>query len=231
MQAENIESTIKSLIDKAVPIDPNLAKRLDEIRRWVKGVKPGSLKAKPYVMLFLRQVISDTDVWLKLKTLPSEEEQQSALEILKPALKYWYGYLFPKWWSENDPKFYIWRRELMAGEFNQEDATLINSIINIIKQSGGTVVQRYIVDLSMATDIIVSSTQEQPLCVQLTSLSQEFYLEKSIKWENTLLFWGIERGLFLSYNPGTTDYVNQIVNLALDSSDNIQTGIYLKLNL
>lgn len=95
----------------------------------------------------------------------------------------------------------------MAGEFNQEDAKLIGSIANNIKSCGGTIVLRYIADLSMATDIIVSSTQESPLCIQLTSVSEEFYQEKFNDWENTLIFWAIDRGLFLSYNPRVTDFV------------------------
>ncbi|AFZ27078.1 hypothetical protein Cylst_5028 [Cylindrospermum stagnale PCC 7417] len=231
MQAKNIKERLKSLIEKASAIDPSLVKRLNQIYRWVKDVKPGSLNAKPYVILFLRQLINDAETRLDIKGSASEEEQQAYFAAMTPTEKYWYGELFPKWLTENDPNFLTWRRKLMAGDFSQEDATLINSITKFTKQRGGTVVQRYVADLAMATDIIVSSRQEQPLCIQLTSLSQEFSLEKSIEWEEKLVFWGIERGLFLSYNPGTTDFVNQIVNLALDNSDNIQTGIYLKLNL
>ncbi|MFN6515312.1 MAG: hypothetical protein RMY29_012565 [Nostoc sp. CreGUA01] len=231
MQAQEIKKQLRLLIQEASVIDPGLAKRLEEINRWVKDVKPGSLTAKRFVILFLQQMIQDAEVLLKLKSLPSQEEQQSALTVLNPTLKYWYGYLFPKWLSENDPKFYIWRRKLMAGEFNHEDAKLIDSIGNNIKSCGGTIVLRYIADLSMATDIIVSSTQESPLCIQLTSVSEEFSQEKFDDWENTLIFWAIDRGLFLSYNPRATDFVNQIVNLLLSNSDNLSTGSYLKFNL
>ncbi|BAY63442.1 hypothetical protein NIES22_35300 [Calothrix brevissima NIES-22] len=231
MQAREIKDRLKSLIEEASAIDPRLANRLQEINRWVKDVKPGSLTAKRFVILFLLQIIQDAEVWLRLKSLPSQEEQQSALTALNPTLKYWYGYLFPKWLSENDPKFYIWRRKLMAGEFNQEDAKLIDSVANNIKNCGGTIVQRYIADLSMATDIIVSSRQEMPLCIQLTSVSKEFSQDKLNDWENTLIFWAIDRGLFLSYNPRATDFVNQIVNILLYNSDNLSIGSYLKFNL
>ncbi|MEH2152824.1 hypothetical protein [Nostoc sp.] len=231
MQAKEIKTQLRLLIEEASIIDPVLTKRLEEINRWVKDVKPGSLTAKRFVILFLQQMIQDAEVWLRLKSLPSEEEQQSALRVLNPTLKYWYGYLFPKWLSENDPKFYIWRRKLMAGEFNQEDAKLIGSIANNIKSCGGTTVLRYVADLSMATDIIVSSRQESPLCIQLTSVSEEFSQEKFNDWENTLIFWVIDRGLFLSYNPRATDFVNQIVNTLLSNSDNLSIGSYLKLNL
>lgn len=107
MQAKEIKTQLRLLIDEASVIDPGLAKRLEEINRWVKDVKPGSLIAKRFVILFLQQMLQDAEVWLRLKSLASEEEQQSALRVLNPTLKYWYGYLFPKWLSENDPKFYI----------------------------------------------------------------------------------------------------------------------------
>ncbi|MEC4815377.1 MAG: hypothetical protein SAK29_19180 [Scytonema sp. PMC 1069.18] len=231
MQAEEIKDKLKSLRKQAWLIDPYLAKRLDEINRWVKDVKPGSLTAKKFVMLFLIQIIRDAEAWLKVKSLPSEDEQQSALNALTPTLKYWYGYLFPKWLSENDPKFYVWRQKLMAGEFGQEDANLVDSISKSVKLRGGTFVKRYVADLSMATDIIISSKQEKPLCVQLTSLSEELFQEKFNDWKSNLQFWEIERGLFLSYDPSKNNVIHQIVNLVLYNSDNLKIGIYLKFNL
>jgi hypothetical protein len=231
LQAEEIKDKLKSLRKQASSIDPYLAKRLDEINRWVKDVKPGSLTAKRFVMLFLLQIIRDAEAWLKVKSLPSEDEQQSALDALTPTLKYWYGYLFPKWLSENDPKFYVWRQKLMAGEFGQEDANLVDSISNSVKLRGGTFVKRYVADLSMATDIIISNRQEKALCIQLTSLSEELLQEKFHDWKNNLQFWQIERGLFLSYDPRKNNVIHQIVNLALYNSDNLKIGIYLKFNL
>lgn len=231
MQSLKVKEILNSLIEKASTVDPNLAIRLNQINLWIKDVKPGTLMSKKFVMLFLQQFIRDADAWLKLKSLSSEEEQQLALDALPPTLKYWYGYLFPKWLSKDDSKFFIWRRKLMAGDFSQEDGKLIDSIAGIIEQGGGTVVKRYIVDLSMATDIIVSSSQNKPLCVQITSISEEFLQDKFNNWENTLLFWEIERGLLLSYNPAANDFINQVVNTSLDNSDNLNMGIYRKLNL
>ena len=231
MQAIEIKDKLKSLIIEASVLDPSLARRLDEINRWVKDVRPGSLTSKKFVVAFLIQIIRDSQLWLDIKALASEEEKQSYYEEMTPTEKYWYGQLFPKWLSDNDPKFYIWRRKLMAGEFRREDAQLIESITNMIKRRQGSVVQRYIADLSMATDIIVSSRLELPLCIQLTTLSEEFYQEKSEEWANTLQLWGIERGLFLSFNPGETDFENQIVNISLYNSDNLRQGFYLKFRL
>jgi hypothetical protein len=225
--AKDIKNRLKSLRREASTVDPNLARRLDEINRWVKDLKPGSLTAKKFLILFLEQVIRDAEAWLRLKSLPTHEEQQAAFNALKPSLKFWYSYLFPKWLSENDSKFYIWRQKLMSGEFSGEDTELIASVVNNIQRRGGTVVKRYIADLSMATDIIVSSRYDKSLCVQLTSLSEEFFQDKSNNWESTLRFWKIDKGLLLSYNPGVTDFVDRIVNVTLYNSDNLEIGIYL----
>jgi hypothetical protein len=62
LQAKEIKDKLRSFIKEASSIDPNLAKRLDEISRWIKDTKPGSLTAKKFVMLFLIQIIRDADV-------------------------------------------------------------------------------------------------------------------------------------------------------------------------
>ncbi|OBQ41873.1 MAG: hypothetical protein AN485_00950 [Anabaena sp. MDT14b] len=231
MHPQQIKEQLKLLIEEASTIDPSLAIRLNQINNWIKDVKPGTLMSKRFVLLFLQQFIRDTEIRLDIKRLTSEAERQDVYELMTPPERYWYGELFPRWLSENDPKFHIWRKKLMSGEFNQEDEKLINLIANVIKLNGGQALQRYIVDLSMASDIIVSSIQEQPLCIQLTSQSQEFTQTKANDWEDTLIYWGIARGLFLSFNPGESDFINQIVNLALDKSDNLNNGIYQKINL
>jgi len=228
LQGKEIKDKLKSLIGEASSIDPCLARRLDEINRWVKDVKPGSLTAKKLVAAFLLEVIRDSTVWLKLKALPSEEEQQSELEQMTPTERYWYSYLFPKWLNESDPKFSIWKQKLMAGEFNQADGNLIQSIASDIVRREGTFWHCYVADLSMATDLIVSSRQRKPLCIQVTSVSEEFLQQKYADWENTLQSWGINRGLFLSYNPGLSNFVTQLVNVALYNSDNLRAGSYLK---
>ncbi|MFN9617371.1 MAG: hypothetical protein ACK55Q_19970 [Dolichospermum sp.] len=231
MHPQQIREKLKSLIEEASSIDPSLAIKLNQINNWIKDVKPGTLMSKRFVLLFLQQFIRDTEIRLDIKRLTSEAERQDFYESMTPPERYWYGELFPRWLSKNDPKFHIWRKKLMSGEFNQEDEKLINLIADVIKRNGGQVLQRYIIDLSMASDIIVSSVQEQPLCIQLTSQSQEFTQTKSDDWEDTLISWGIARGLFLSFNPGKSDFINQIVILALDKSDNLNNGIYQKINL
>ncbi|AFY33310.1 hypothetical protein [Calothrix sp. PCC 7507] len=231
MQAKEIKNRLNSLIKEASAVDPSLAKRLDEINRWVKDVKPGSLTAKKFVLFFLQQIIKDALVWLDIQALTSAEEQQQYYDRMTPTEHYWYSYLFPKWLNETDPKFFIWKQKLMAGEFNQADTSILQSIATDIVHREGTFWQCYIADFSMATDIIISNRQKKPLCIQLTSLSDEFSPDKSDNWEKALQRWGIERGLFLSYNPRINQFLHQIVNVSLYNSDNLRTGIYLKFNL
>lgn len=229
MQAKEIKEKLKSLIEQASSIDQNLARRLDEINRWVKNIKPGSLTAKPFVIAFLLEVITDSTIWLIVKSLPSEEEQKTKFEQMTPIERYWYAYLFPRWFNASDSKFYIWKQKLMAGEFNQLDDDIIKLIAQDIVSREGSFWQRYIADLSMATDLIVSRNNE-PLCIQVTSLSEEFNYQKYQAWQNTLRSWEIERGLFLSYNPKDADFVNQLVNVALYNSDYLSGGKYLKFS-
>lgn len=231
MQAKDIKKTLKLLIQEASTIDPNLAKRLEEINRWIKDVKTGSLTANKFLSLFLRQIIADSQIWLDIQIISVPEEKETFYREMTPTEQYWFRELFPQWLKEKDPKFYIWRQKIMSGEFHQLDANLLNSVTNDIKTRGGSVVQRYIADLSMATDIIVSNRQSKALCIQITRVSDEYSLLKSEVWQETLHYWHIERGLFVSYNPSTNNFVHQIVNFVRYNSDNLKSGIYLKFSL
>ena len=228
MHSLEIKAQLKSLMKKASSIEPCLAKRLDEINRWVKDIKPGSLTAKKFVMAFLLEVIRDADVWLKLKGLSSPELQDSAFEQMTPTEQYWYGYLFPQWLNSSDPKFYIWKQKLMSSEFSPADDDILKSIVQTIESRGGTVWRCYIADFSMATDLIVSYRQRKPLCLQVTSVSNNYSQKKYENWQNTLQMWVIDRGLFLSYNPGKPDFLEQLVTITLHNSDFLPLGRYLQ---
>lgn len=228
MQAKDIKEKLRSLIQEAFVIDHNLARKLEEIDRWIKDVKPGSLTAKKFVVAFLLQIIRDANVWLKLKAISNESEQQLEYERMTPTERYWYSVLFPRWINGTDPKFLIWKQKLMSGEFHQADAHILQLVSESIIRRGGTVWQCYIADLSMATDFIASSHQTKPLCIQITSLSEDFSQEKYHNWLNTLQRWGIERGIFLSYNPLNPNFCEQLVNMALYNSDNLPNRKYIK---
>lgn len=228
MHSLEIKAQLKSLMKEASSIEPCLAKRLDEINRWVKDIKPGSLTAKKFVMAFLVEVIQDAKVWLAIKALSSPELQESAFEQMTPTERYWYHYLFPKWLNSNDPKFYIWKQKLMSTEFTQADDDILKSIAQTIVSRGGTVWRCYIADFSMATDLIVSYRQRKPLCLQVTSVSNDYSQKKYENWQNTLQMWVIDRGLFLSYNPAKPDFLEQLVTITLHNSDFLPLGRYLK---
>ncbi|MFP5269819.1 hypothetical protein [Coleofasciculus sp.] len=228
MHSLEIKAQLKSLMKEASLIEPCLAKRLDEINRWVKDIKPGSLTAKKFVMAFLLEVIQDAKVWLAIKALSSPELQESAFEQMTPTERYWYHYLFPKWLNSNDPKFYIWKQKLMSSELTQADDDILKSIAQTIVSRGGTVWRCYITDFSMATDLIVSYRQRKPLCLQVTSVSNDYSQKKYENWQNTLQMWVIDRGLFLSYNPGKPDFLEQLVTITLHNSDFLPLGRYLK---
>ncbi|ABG51590.1 conserved hypothetical protein [Trichodesmium erythraeum IMS101] len=227
MQAREIEPKLKQLSRLAWSTEPALAQRLDEVRRWIKDIRPGSLTQKRLLVGFLLELIKDGEFWLKLQSL-TNEERQIFLQHLPSPITYWYESLFPKWFNKNDHKFYIWKQKLRSGEFNQKDAQLIESIARQIKSRDGFVVHRYIADLSMATDVIVSSNTGKPLCVQLTTISGEFCNYKYKEWKDTLQQWKIRRGIFVSYNPSQDRSVIQLVNLILHNSKHLKEAKYIK---
>lgn len=231
LEAEEVKDTLKSLISEASSIDPKLEKRLDEVYRWIKDTKDGLLNTKKPLMAFLLELIYDAKVWLELQVVTNEEQQAALNHLFTPPVRYWYSYLFPKWLNEPDPKWYKWKRKMMAGQFTQEDAKLLTAITNEITNRQGSVLQRYVADLSMATDLIVSGSQEQPLCVQLTSMAEEFSDRKYQEWKTDLLKWNIYRGLFLSYNPSKPEFIKQLVNIILYNSNNLKMGSYFKFDL
>lgn len=220
LQPRDIEPKLRELIKITSLVEPALAARLKTVWRWVKDVNPGLMMRKKFLMAFLLELIKDVEAWLDLKVL-SEEERQLVLDQVTPTVKYWYEVLFPKWFNQHDPKFDTWKRKLRAGEFNPEDKDILKSIASQIESSGGTVVQRYVIDLSMATDLVTSGHLVNPLCVQITSIADESSLRNKIdKWKKTLRDWEIERALFVSINPGKRDEgVKSAGNLIIFNSD------------
>lgn len=222
MQPRDIEPKLRELIKITSLVEPALAARLKGIVGWIKDIKPGLLMRKKFLVAFLIELIKDVESWLDLKVL-SEEERQLVFDQITPTVKYWYEVLFPKWFNQHDPKFDTWKRKLRAGEFNPEDKDTLKSIARQIESSGGTVVQRYVIDLSMATDLVTSGHLVNPLCVQITSIADESSLKNKIdKWKTTLWDWGIERALFVSINPGKKhEGVKSVGNLIIFNSDNM----------
>ena len=59
IQSKDIEQELKRLIAETTLIEPGLASRLDEMRRWIKDKKPGQLMSKRHVMDFLIELCVD----------------------------------------------------------------------------------------------------------------------------------------------------------------------------
>ncbi len=228
IQAKNIEQKLKRLIAEATQIEPGLASRLDEMRRWIKDKKPGQLMSKRHVMDFLIELCVDARVWLDLQSL-EPATRQTCVEQMAPAEQYWYTDLFPRWFNEPNPKLSIWKQKLMAGEFGQEDKKLIDSLCNRIDERQGSSWACYILDLSMATDLIASGTLKQALCVQLTTLSNRLSVDKKVRWELTLRYWKIQRALFASFNPKRDRTV--LENRLLQESDRLPASCYTEIEI
>jgi hypothetical protein len=197
---ETVNARLQVLISDAIQVSPLLAKRLDEIRRWIKDKKPGQLVSKPYVMDFLCELDRDARFWLRIQAL-EPDLRTIVFGRMSTSEKYWYTELFSRWINELDPKLSIWKRKLMAGEFKLEDEALVNDLRDRIDANLGNSWVCYILDLSMATDLIASGPLEKSLCVQLTTQQSQFTVEKREKWELTLKSWQIKRALFVSFNP------------------------------
>jgi len=231
LQIKEIINKLRDQTETAGVVAPQEAEKLKKILNWVSKEKPGKLTARKCVLLFLNQLVLDVEAWLKIESLPTSAEKNEALKHMSPTVRYWYSELLPQWLRNYDPKFYKWKRSLMKGEYADADRELIKALIGQISSRQGDGVSRLIADLSMATDIIVSNNQENPLCTQLTQSADEYTQEKKSSWEETLRYWGIERGLFISYNPAIEDYVNRVVNIAKYNSDNIKPAKYQKFRL
>jgi hypothetical protein len=225
MSASQIKVQLDELIAQAELVEPDLANRIREFKRWIVKKKDGLLDSKPYVLDLLQEIIQDSRFWLIIKPLSSIERlelyQENNISLAK---QYWFDVLFPTWLHERDPQSPIWKQKIMAGEFRNTDGATITQMERAIMAQQGSVVRRYILDLSMATDLLIAGNQ-QPLCVQLTSLAGQWLPEKVEKWQKILMDWRILRGLMLSYAMVNTDY-RSLAEVALQHSDSLAPGSY-----
>jgi hypothetical protein len=227
ISSKDVKSKLQALIVDATSTAPVLTERLNEIWRWIKDKKPGQLMSKRHVMDFLYELDRDASVWLAIQAL-DPDTRQALLKTMPPAEKYWYAELFPKWINEPDPKIFVWKQKLMAGQ-DFDDEELINNLRNRIDNERGSSWACYILDLSMATDLIVSGELEQPLCIQLTTLRPQLCLEKKGNWEVTLGRWQIQRGLFVSFNPIKDREI--LASRVLQESDRLPASGYNEIEI
>ncbi|PSF32273.1 hypothetical protein C7H19_21835 [Aphanothece hegewaldii CCALA 016] len=222
-----IKQSLDTVIQQAILTEPLLAKRLRDLKKWIATKKDGLLMSKVQVLDLLTEIILDSELWLNLIQLSIDERQQVLDEELSSAEKFWIDVLFPSWFRENDPHSPIWKQKIMAGEFNQNDVFLINYLQQDLKELGGDSLWRYILDLSMATDLVVVGNQKLPICIQLTTLAGEGLTKKKENWQNIQAYWNIKRALLVSYYPKGLCY-KSLAKIILNDSDTLPAICYIK---
>lgn len=233
LSPQEARSRLEQLIQQASTPEPKLAKKLTALTKWIKDKKDGLLMSKPDVLDLLTEVILDAELWFALRSLSLEQRQQLYLIENKPVTEqYWLEVLFPRWINDQDPKFPSWKQEVMKGNFKREDASILRDLAREIEGRGGSCLWRYLLDLSMATDLLAAGECENPLCVQLTTVSGPYLVDKRQEWEATLGYWSIERGLLVSYNSMGNSLVSRLVIVILQCSDELPaTGYNVVTNL
>jgi hypothetical protein len=226
INASQIKPEFDSVIAHAANTEPQLADRLRQLSRWVKGTKPGSLTKKKFVLGLLVEVLQDAKTWLKVKDMDDEEKQAYYYEAeLTPPELYWYETLFPLWFRISDPKLSIWTKKLMAEEFSSSDGADIVGFVGELEDIGASVFYRYILDLSMSTDILVSGSCNKPLAVQLTKTNPQLLSEKQNEWNRTLIYWSIKRGVLFSQSPSHP--IRESAKSLVRHSDSLSDGCYV----
>jgi hypothetical protein len=228
LSPSEIKQYLDAVIEKAAISEPLLANRLRDLKKWIATKKDGFLSSKVQVLDLLTEVVIDSELWLNLSELSSNERLAFyEEEQLTSAEKFWIDVLFPSWFKERDPHSPIWKQKIMAGEFPQNDEKLIGTLQEEIENFGGSTLWRYILDLSMATDLLVAGDLETPICVQLTTNSGEWLNSKNFKWKEILFYWNIPRGLLISYSPKRLNY-SCLAKVILQDSDTLPHSCYSK---
>jgi hypothetical protein len=226
INANQIKTEFDSVIAHADTIEPQLAERLRQFSRWIKNTKPGSLTKKRDVLNLLIEIMQDAKIWLELKDFNSEEklEYHRKAESTPPEI-YWYETLFPMWFSNLDSKLTIWTKKLMAGEFANSDKSEISSFADKFDELGVLIFYRYILDLSMATDFLVSGSSKRSLAVQLTRTNPKMLDEKQKNWKETLIYWDIKRGVLFSQSPNHP--IRRSTRILFELSDSLADDCYV----
>jgi len=177
LQAKEIEPKLRQLIEDTRKVEPKLSARLDEFRYWIKDLKLGLLMSKPFVLGVLKEIIQDVEIRLKIRAL-KPEKRQKFLAAMNPTEYYWYGSLFSQLINEADPKSKIWKQKIMSGSYTADDMSMIEDLMRQIDKRGSSL-KRYVLDFSMATDIIASNSYLKSSYAQVTCS-----LERSLNDKN-----------------------------------------------
>lgn len=221
-----IKSELESLIKNVQPVEPDLANRLKQIKRSIKKFAPAEIMSRKILADFLSEVFEDSKLYLTL-SICTVEEKQEIFENLTCSEKYWYEVVFPNWFSKHDPNFSTWIGKMKSRQIGQNDKALIDVLSNEIENKGGDCFWGFILDLSMATDLVVSASLNMPLCVQLTTVSKKLSVAKKDSWEAVLCYWGLKRGLFVSFSPkGHYGNMANLADFLLQKGDDLPSHCY-----
>ncbi|NET70804.1 MAG: hypothetical protein F6K62_07535 [Sphaerospermopsis sp. SIO1G2] len=219
LQANEIKPRLQGLRKKALLIEPKLASRINEIGTSLSKYKNELLDKKRFLINFLNEFYYDIEVYLStIKPLLN-----LSLADISVTEYYWYTVILPKWLSQEDPKFSYWIEKLIQEEYTGNDEDLIFNLTKTINsRNDGSASNRYILDLSMATDLLISHVPStlEPVFVQLTGISKlqdgqrnPDFLNKQQRWNNTLSCWGIKRALLVAHDAQVNS-PNNLLKLA-----------------
>ncbi len=214
LKANEIKPRFQQLKRDSLTIEPKLAARINEIGMTLLRYKNELLDKKRFLIEFLNEFYYDIQTYIydikpTLNLRAEEIEQFCQQNHLSMTEYYWYSVILPNWLSKKDPKFSYWIEKLLQEEYTATDEALILALTQQINsRSNASASHRYILDLSMATDLLVSHIPSQidPIFVQLTSIPllrdgqrNPDFLTKQQLWNNTLLLWGIQRALLVAH--------------------------------
>jgi hypothetical protein len=220
MEPKEIKDSLKDLIVEARPLYPKLADKLENLQRWIKNKKDGQLRNKKYVRYILFQLIVDVETFLAINDYCLQEDRHEIIKDLNRSEMYWYETLFPQWFMKEDKYLPTWKQKLMADEFTDDDEKDRKQLIKLVKQRNGGTCWRYILDLSMATDIIMNSETGRPICVQYTTNAEEYTDKKVEKWREISFYYGINCTIFVRIYPkNSDDALSELANKSLEVSN------------
>ena len=188
MEPKEIKDSLRDLIVEARPLYPKLADKLENLQRWIKNKKDGQLRNKKYVRYILFQLIVDVETFLAINDCPREDRNE-IIKDLSRSETYWYETLFHQWFMKEDKYLPTWKQKLMADEFTDDDDEYREELIKLVKQRDGGTCWRYILDLAMATDMIINSDSGYPICVQYTTNATEHTEAKIADWNKIIFYY------------------------------------------
>jgi hypothetical protein len=203
------------LIIEAKPLYPKLADKLENLQRWIRKKKDGQLKNKKYVISVLYQLLKDVKFYLFINKMSKDVKKEFVKNKLGRSEQYWYETLFPQWFMKEDKYLPTWKQKLMADEFTDDDDEYREELIKLVKQQDGGTCWRYILDLAMATDMIINSDSGYPICVQYTTNATEHTEAKIADWNKIIFYYNINRAIFVHFNPKDRD--NSLIKLVMCS--------------